>query len=226
MRDITGLIGRDALVEKAAQEVRKGRHVILTGKVGVGKSSVLDAILERLERRREERAPVDMESDDPPPAPNPHRQRRTQTVIHIADHQPKAQFIGIARKLLAAGLLDPITLDVKGTIYTDESNFGLATNASGDTLYVTNSLAAAVSKVELKEDGSLERVRFSNTSFDDTKMGPRTIRHDSQQGRVYVGAVGAPAVIWVLTLAPSEAMPPGARTRSSTKPLMWKPYIE
>lgn len=94
--------------------------------------------------------------------------------------------------------LDPITLDVKGTIYTDESNFGLATNALGDTLYVTNSLAAAVSKVELKEDGSLERVRFSNTSFDDTKMGPRTIRHDSQQGRVFVGAVGAPAVIWVL----------------------------
>ncbi|MCM2557577.1 YncE family protein [Alcaligenes faecalis] len=94
--------------------------------------------------------------------------------------------------------LDPITLDVKGTIYTDESNFGLVTNASGDTLYVTNSLAAAVSKVELKEDGSLERVRFSNTSFDDTKMGPRTIRHDPQQGRVYVGAVGAPAVIWVL----------------------------
>ncbi|MDT8464304.1 YncE family protein [Alcaligenes nematophilus] len=94
--------------------------------------------------------------------------------------------------------LDPITLDVKGTIYTDESNFGLTTNASGDTLYVTNSLAAAVSKVELKEDGSLERVRFSNTSFDDTKMGPRTIRHDPQQGRVYVGAVGAPAVIWVL----------------------------
>lgn len=94
--------------------------------------------------------------------------------------------------------LDPVTLDVKGTIYTDESNFGLVTNASGDTLYVTNSLAAAVSKVELKEDGKIERVRFSNTSFDDTKMGPRTIRHDPQQGRVYVGAVGAPAVIWVL----------------------------
>lgn len=94
--------------------------------------------------------------------------------------------------------LDPVTLDVKGTIYTDESNFGLTTNASGDILYVTNSLAAAVTKVELKEDGGVERVRFSNTSYDDTKMGPRTIRHDPQQGRVYVGAVGAPAVIWVL----------------------------
>lgn len=66
MRDITGLIGRDALVEKAAQEVRKGRHVILTGKVGVGKSSVLNAVLERLERRQSERAPVDVETDDPP----------------------------------------------------------------------------------------------------------------------------------------------------------------
>ncbi len=46
MRDITGLIGRDALVEKAAQEVRKDRHVILTGKVGVGKSSVLEHCLQ------------------------------------------------------------------------------------------------------------------------------------------------------------------------------------
>ena len=68
MRDITGLIGRDPLVEKAAQEVRKGRHVILTGQVGVGKSSVLDAILARLERRQSERAPVDVETDDPPRA--------------------------------------------------------------------------------------------------------------------------------------------------------------
>ena len=52
MRDITGLIGRDALVEKAAQEVCKGRHVILTGKVGVGKSSVLEVerIPEQLRR--------------------------------------------------------------------------------------------------------------------------------------------------------------------------------
>ena len=31
MRDITGLIWREHLVEKAAQEVRKGRHVVLTG---------------------------------------------------------------------------------------------------------------------------------------------------------------------------------------------------
>ena len=68
MRDITGLIDRDGVVEKAAQEARKGRHVILTGPVGVGKSSVLNAVLERLERRQSERAPVDVETDDPPRA--------------------------------------------------------------------------------------------------------------------------------------------------------------
>ncbi|HRF63905.1 MAG TPA: ATP-binding protein, partial [Candidatus Competibacter sp.] len=119
MREITGLIGREPLVEKTAQEVRKGRHVILTGKVGVGKSAVLEAVLERLERRREERSPVDAETDDPPgeaaepPTGRPsQRQRRTQTVIHIADHQPKAQFICIARRLLEVGLLDPLALEL------------------------------------------------------------------------------------------------------------------
>ena len=120
MRDITGLIGRDALVEKAAQEVRKGRHVILTGPIGVGKSAVLAAVLERLERRQSERAPVDVETDDPLSEPNTEpntgrpsqRQRRTRTVIYIADHQPKAQFICIARKLLEVGLLDPLALEL------------------------------------------------------------------------------------------------------------------
>ena len=117
MRDITGLIGRDALVEKAAQEVRKGRHVILTGKVGVGKSSVLNAVLERLERPREACTPVDAEPDDPPCESNTgrpsQRQRRTQTVICVSDYQPKAQFVDIARKLLlVAGLLDPLALEL------------------------------------------------------------------------------------------------------------------
>ncbi len=121
MRDITGLIGRENLVEKAAQEVRKGRHVLLTGRVGVGKSSVLEAVLERLERRRDERAPVDAESDDPPgeregraerERRSHERRKRAQTVIHISDHQPKAQFVDIARQLLSAGLLDPLALEL------------------------------------------------------------------------------------------------------------------
>ncbi len=115
MQDITGFIGREALIERAAQEVKKGRHVILTGQVGIGKSAVLAAIIERLEHRQREREPVDAESDDSPneQAPkNERRTHRTRTVIHITDHQPKAQFVDIARKLLAAGLLDPLALDL------------------------------------------------------------------------------------------------------------------
>lgn len=38
MREITGLIGRENLVEKAAQEVTKGRHVLVTAHAIVGKS--------------------------------------------------------------------------------------------------------------------------------------------------------------------------------------------
>lgn len=94
--------------------------------------------------------------------------------------------------------LDPDTLDVKGTIYTDESNFGLAIDARGETLYVSHSLNASASMVDLKGEATTERIHFTDTSYDDTKMGPRTIRHAPELGRVYVGAVGAPAVIWVL----------------------------
>ncbi len=121
MKAITGLIGRDALVEKAVQDVRKGSHVLLTGPVGVGKSAVLEAVIARLERRRGERTPVDGESDTLPGDPEDRneqerygheRRKRTQTVIYIADHQPKAQFVDIARKLLAVGLLDPAALDL------------------------------------------------------------------------------------------------------------------
>jgi len=121
MKAITGLIGREDLVDKALKEIKKGRHVLLTGATGVGKSALLETLLERLERRRAERAPVDAEADDWPrdaetgDAQNQHgheRTRRTQTVIHIADHQPKAQFVDIARKLLAVGLIEPAALEL------------------------------------------------------------------------------------------------------------------
>jgi len=118
MQAITGLIGREALVEKAVQEVRKGRHILLTGSVGVGKSAVLEAVLERLERRRGERSPVHTDTDDPPGEikarrrPGDHRRHRPWTVVSIGDHQPKAQFVGIARRLLAVGLLDPAALEL------------------------------------------------------------------------------------------------------------------
>jgi len=31
MRHVTGLVGRDELIEKIAREARKGRHLLLTG---------------------------------------------------------------------------------------------------------------------------------------------------------------------------------------------------
>lgn len=33
-------------------------------------------------------------------------------MIHIADHQPKAQFVDIARQQLAGGLLDAMALEL------------------------------------------------------------------------------------------------------------------
>ena len=51
MKAITGLIGREDLVDKALKEIKKGRHVLLTGSVGVGKSALLETLLLVLPRR-------------------------------------------------------------------------------------------------------------------------------------------------------------------------------
>lgn len=48
MQSIVGLIGRDELVETITREARKGRHILLTGPVGIGKSAVLEAVIDRL----------------------------------------------------------------------------------------------------------------------------------------------------------------------------------
>jgi Cdc6-like AAA superfamily ATPase len=88
MKNITGLIGRDDLVEKVAREARKGRHILLTGPVGVGKSAVLDAVIDRLIVRRD------------------------LVVLHVNEHQAKGQFLEIARGLLESGLLKPSALEL------------------------------------------------------------------------------------------------------------------
>ena len=88
MKHITGLIGRDDLVEKVAREARKGRHILLTGPVGVGKSAVLDAVIDRLIVRRD------------------------LVVLHVNEHQAKGQFLEIARGLLESGLLKPSALEL------------------------------------------------------------------------------------------------------------------
>jgi len=41
MDSIVGLVGRDELVADLVSEIRKGKNVILTGGIGMGKSTVL-----------------------------------------------------------------------------------------------------------------------------------------------------------------------------------------
>ncbi len=88
MKHVTGLIGRDDLIEQVAREARKGRHLLLTGRPGIGKSSVLEAVLDRLIVRRD------------------------LIVLHVNEHQAKGQFLEIARGLLESGLLKPSALEL------------------------------------------------------------------------------------------------------------------
>lgn len=88
MRHITGLIGREELIEKITREARKGRHLLLTGPVGVGKSTILEAVIDRLIVRRD------------------------LIVLHVNEHQAKGQFLEIARGLLESGLLKPSALEL------------------------------------------------------------------------------------------------------------------
>ena len=88
MKLITGLIGRDDRVEQIAREARKGRHLLLTGPVGIGKSAVLEAVIDRLLLRQQ------------------------RTVIQVNEHQAKGQFLEIARGLLESGLLKPSALEL------------------------------------------------------------------------------------------------------------------
>lgn len=88
MRHITGMIGREELIEKITREARKGRHLLLTGPAGVGKSTILEAVIDRLIVRQD------------------------LTLIHVNEHQAKGQFLEIARGLLESGLLKPSALEL------------------------------------------------------------------------------------------------------------------
>ena len=75
-------------METVAREARKGRHLLLTGPVGVGKSAVLEAALDRLLARQH------------------------LTLLHVNEHQAKGQFLELARGLLESGLLKPSALEL------------------------------------------------------------------------------------------------------------------
>ena len=92
MKHITGLIGRDDLIEQVAREARKGRHLLLTGRPGIGKSTVLEAVIDRLIVRRD------------------------LTLIHVNEHQAKGQFLELARGLLESGLLKPSALELDASL--------------------------------------------------------------------------------------------------------------
>jgi hypothetical protein len=92
MKAITGLLGRDDLVETVAREARKGRHLLLTGPVGIGKSAVLEAALDRL------------------------LLRQNLTLLHLTEHQAKGQFLELARGLLESGLLKPSALELDAAL--------------------------------------------------------------------------------------------------------------
>jgi energy-coupling factor transporter ATP-binding protein EcfA2 len=87
MDEIVGLIGRDDLVAGLVAEIRKGKHVILTGPVGIGKSSVLKAALEKVSGQ-------------------------VELLIKLHDHQAKGQFVEMARQMLALGLVSAQELDL------------------------------------------------------------------------------------------------------------------
>lgn len=92
MRHITGLIGREELIEKITREARKGRHLLLTGPAGIGKSTILEAVIDRLIVRRD------------------------LIVLHVNEHQAKGQFLEIARGLLESGLLKPSALELDASL--------------------------------------------------------------------------------------------------------------
>lgn len=112
------LFGRDPLIDDLEREIRKGHHVLLTGPIGSGKSALLVAALQRIEPRESEWYqfdPVAGELEDEPiePAPLPETPgRHDRVMVYVSEHQGKAQFVQMARRLLETGILKPSALEL------------------------------------------------------------------------------------------------------------------
>ena len=87
MDNIVGLIGREELVSDLVAEIKKSKHIILTGPVGIGKSAVLRAALERVGGQ-------------------------VELLIKLHDHQAKGQFVEMARQMLALALISAKELEL------------------------------------------------------------------------------------------------------------------
>jgi len=79
MEEFTGILGREPLIEEARQELKKGKHLLLSGPVGIGKSAVLAKSLDAQPARR--------------------------VIFRLYDTQAKGQFVGLVQQMLAADML-------------------------------------------------------------------------------------------------------------------------
>jgi len=86
MEQVSGLIGRDVLIDNIRKELKKGKHVLLCGEIGIGKSVVMQKALTQL--------------------PN------SKVIIDIQDHQTKGQFVELTKKLFYLGLVSIVDLDL------------------------------------------------------------------------------------------------------------------
>ncbi len=92
MDHLIGLIGRDEVVADLVAEIKKGKHVILTGPVGIGKSAVLKAALEQVSGQ-------------------------VDSIIRLHDHQAKGQFVEMARQMLKQDLITAKQLDLPAALH-------------------------------------------------------------------------------------------------------------
>lgn len=110
------LFGRAELLAEVVREIQKGKHLVLTGPVGVGKSALLEAALKQIEPRVSEWYQFDTLAAetgelDIAPAPLPADPgRRDRVLVYLAEHQAKGQFVQMARRLIGTGLLKPSAL--------------------------------------------------------------------------------------------------------------------
>ncbi|MCO6728829.1 hypothetical protein KQH20_30560, partial [Streptomyces sp. CHA16] len=77
--------------------------------------------------------------------------------VYELAYSPAKQSVYAATAQLTKGVtggviyqLDPATLAITGQIHTDLKNFALTTDASGETLFVTNSLDGGLSRIDLR----------------------------------------------------------------------------
>lgn len=114
---------------------------------------------------------------------------------------PKALYVASAQsfKNVNGGILyrlDPATLATTGETHTDLKNFGMAVEPDGSVFYTTNSLDGTISKVDAESGKVLKRLAFSEKGKDGSPYGAREIFW--HEGKLYVGGVGDPGVIWVV----------------------------